>query len=141
MGAVGWIIVGVVLAPIAFFLLKALLASSLPIETSGRLYLRKKLADLGVPADRLSDAFIDDIVGHAADFGRLVKGSGFAAKSQTVETLDGIANVIATIILFEDDPLFRNSWTFDLMVKHGLVDPSTRSGSLLDAAVSQVGSR
>ena len=120
MNAVWWILIGAVVAPIAWFVLKAVVGLTVPPEVTGKHLLKQELRHCGVDPDKLPEACLRDLTEHAVTTARCISDIGGEALTYEV-----VRNIEATALLVLNDlrgaSEFEGSWTKDILRKHGVL--------------------
>lgn len=121
MGWLVWVVIAVVGAPAAWFLLKAVVGAAVPPHVSGKLLLKKELQKHGVDPARLSDACLSEITQSAIDvaegmnIGRLKKFT-----TAFVEYIEFDAVQVARY-LQGDNPSTESEPVYAALKRHGVL--------------------
>jgi hypothetical protein len=116
-------VVGITLAlAMAWFVVAAVIGMNLPPDISGRRYLKKKLAKLGVRADRIPPECLAELVTHANEYAQLAsKLSGEGFQFEFVKQLDRTGEIVRVWCLQPDNEFFNEAPQYrEILKKYSL---------------------
>lgn len=117
-----WVVAGVLLAPVLWFLFTTVIGVTAPPQLSGRKWLEKRLMGLGVSPAQLGDAFLAELVQHAIECATAMKHlPGESFNDNMMVVLDDHAFEIAAIVRGEVVLRRLEGSTYDRMKRHGLI--------------------
>ena len=122
MDPVWWIVIFVVGLPIAWFAFKATLGAVVPPEVSGKLLLKQRLAHYGADPSRLPDACLQELAETSVQTAKMTATVMRESwREQMVNSIEGTAVLVAKHLHGEDEKTFGDSWTKDVLRRHGVV--------------------
>jgi hypothetical protein len=121
-----WVLVALVAAPVAWWLLRVATSFLVPLEASGKAYLKQALVQRGIDPRTIPEACIDDFVAFSiktSSFLGTVKGARLRA--EVVRSLDMIAALFSlwkqnpSDSMFQEHGLGKNPYR-EIFERHGV---------------------
>ncbi len=102
MSSAVWIVIGIVVLPLLWWLVKVAVSFLVPVSTSGRAYLKQRLAQLGIDPRSIPEACVDEFVAIAQKLSSLpTRPGGAKFRAEVVGHLDTFAELF---VLWKKNP-------------------------------------
>jgi|GEM_PF-4049445 len=107
MTTLGWIVLGVIAIPVAWFGILGVLSFAVPKSRSGALLLRKELRENRVSTDNLPSEFYAECVKWADSVSRFSAQTPVARQAEFVRSIENLAQTAALWCREPDCPMFK----------------------------------
>lgn len=126
MSTVLWLVLGIVAIPLLWWVVKVATSFLVPVATSGRAYLKQRLAQLGIDPQLIPEACIDEFVAIAQKLSSFaVRPGGAKFRANVVGHLDTFAELFALWKRNPNDSIFQNrgsdkNWYREIFERYGV---------------------
>ena len=126
MSSAVWIVIGIVVLPLLWWLVKVAVSFLVPVSTSGRAYLKQRLTQLSIDPRSIPEACVDEFVAIAQKLSSFpARPGGAKFRAEVVRHLDTFAELFVLWKKNPDDSMFQShgnekNWYREIFERYGV---------------------